>query len=73
MHGIGYEPADIGESERRQHDLLDPRSGVADYLQRPQKRVRRTDLIVPVGADHQHVPHLRIYEQMLKEVERCCI
>ena len=70
MQGIGDEPADIVEPERRQHDLLHPRSGLADRLQRPQQRVRGTDLVVPVGADQQQVPHLRVRDQMLEEVER---
>ena len=73
MHGIGDELADIVEPERRQHDLLHPRSGFADRLQRPQERVRGTDLVVPVGADQQQVPHVRVRDQMLEEVERCCI
>src|SRR5713101_1708372 len=70
MHGIGDELADIVEPERRQHDLLDPRSGLADRAQRPQKRVRGTDLVVPVGADQQQVPHFRVRDQMLEEIER---
>src|ERR1700687_2635094 len=49
------------------------RSGFADCLQRAQKRVRGTDLVVPVGADQQQVPHFRVRDQMLEEVERCCI
>ena len=70
MHGTGGEQAEIVESERRQHDLLDPRSGFADRAQCPQKRVRGTDLVVPVGADQQQVPHFRVRDQMLEEVER---
>src|SRR6266704_858243 len=49
------------------------RSGVANRLQRASKRVRRTDLVVPVGADQQQVVHLRVRDQMLEEVERCRI
>src|SRR6266478_5044478 len=70
MHGIGDELADIGESERRQHDLLDSHSGFADRVQRPQKRVRGTDLVVSVGADSQQKQHFRVRDQMLEEVER---
>ena len=73
MQGIGDEPADIVEPEGRQHDLLHPRSGLADRLERPQKRVRGTDLVVPVGADQQQVPHLGVRDQVLEEVERRCI
>ena len=73
MQGVGDEPADIVESERRQHDLLDPCAGVADRLERPHKRVRGADLVVPVGPDQQQVPHLRMRDQVLEEVERRCI
>src|SRR5438270_13711136 len=70
MHGIGDELADIVESERRQHDLLHPRSDFADRLQHPRKRVRGTDLVVPIGADQQQVSHFGVRDQMLEEVER---
>ena len=56
MKGIGHEVADLVESERRQHYFLDPRSGLADRLQRARKRVRGTNFIVSVGADQQQVP-----------------
>src|SRR5246127_5469537 len=73
MHGIGDERADIVEPERRQHNLLALRSGFAERLQRPHKRVRRANLVIPVGSDQQHVSYLRMRNQTLKEVERCCI
>ena len=49
------------------------RSGLADRLERPQQRVRGADLVVPVGADQQQVPHLRVRDQMLEQVERRCV
>src|ERR1700739_2225264 len=73
MHRIGDEPADIVEPESRQHNLLDRRSSFADRLQRPHKRVRRANLVIPVGSDQQHMSYLRMRNQTLKEVERCCI
>src|SRR3984893_19060321 len=69
MQGIGHELAEIVECERRQLDPLDPRSGLADRLQRAQERVRGADLVVPVGADQQQVPYLPVGDQMLEEVE----
>ena len=47
--------------------------GNADRIESPQERVRGANLVVPVGADQQQVPHLRMRNQMLKEVEGCCI
>src|ERR1700730_7995869 len=52
---------------------MHPHTGFAESLSLPQKRVRGTDLIVPVGPNQQQVPHLRVRHQMFKEVERCCI
>ena len=70
MQGTGDEPADIVEPKRRQHDLAHPRVRFLDRLQRSQKRVSGTDLVVPIGADQQQVPHLRVRDQVLDEVER---
>src|SRR6202043_80714 len=70
---VGDEPSNIVEPEGRQHDLVGPRINRADHLPRPQKRVRRADLVVPVGPDQQQVPHLWMRDQMLEEAERCSI
>ena len=35
--------------------------------------MRETDLVVSIGADQQQVPHLRVRDQVLEEVERRCI
>ena len=32
--------------------------------------MRGTDLVVPIGADQQQVPHVRVRDQMLEQVER---
>src|SRR5258708_34521801 len=70
MQSIGDKPSDIVDPERRQHDLLDRRSGIANRLKRPQKRVRGADLVVSIGPDQKQVPHLRVRDQVLEEVER---
>src|SRR6202166_2211830 len=49
---------------------MHPRTVRADRLQRPPERMSEIDLVVPVGADQQQVPHLRVRDQMLDEVER---
>ncbi len=73
MQRVGDEPANIIELEPRQHDLMHPRIDSADRLQRAQKRVRGTDLVVTVGPDQQQVPHLWMRGQVHEEVERRCI
>jgi hypothetical protein len=60
MERTAGKPADIVGPKRRQHDLSHPRVRFLDRLQRAQKRVSRTDLVVPIGANQQQVPHLRV-------------
>src|SRR5262245_28467439 len=31
------------------------------------------DFVVPVGADHNQVPHIWLGQQILKQIERCCV
>ena len=51
--GVGEKAADILDPEGRQQDVPHPDSGFANSRQRMQKRVRRTNLVVPVRADQQ--------------------
>jgi hypothetical protein len=51
MQGIGDEPPDIVEPERCQHNLMQPRTSVTDRFKSPHQRMRRADLVVPVGPD----------------------
>src|SRR6267143_5475280 len=67
---IRNEPSQVFAGKRRKTTLLHQGSRRADRLQRPHKRVRGTDFVVLVGADQQQVPHFRVRNQMLKEVER---
>ena len=69
MQRIGNELGHIVEHEWRQHDLLHPRSSVADHIQSPCERVRGINLVVPVSTYHQEVPHIRIGDQMLEQFE----
>ena len=73
MQAFGDELADIVVSERRKRDFLNPQSRAADRFERPQKRVRGADLVVPVGPDQQQMPHLRVCDQVLDEIERRCV
>jgi hypothetical protein len=51
MQSIGHKPSDIVEPKGYQHDLMDRRSDLANRLERPQKRVRGSDLVVSIGTD----------------------
>src|SRR6202035_416694 len=70
MHSVGDKPGDIVKPKGWQHDLVDRCSGIANRLERPQKRVRGSDLVVSIGPDQQQVSHLRVRDQVLEEVER---
>src|ERR1700693_2881104 len=70
MQSFGDEPANILESEGRQHDLMYARVGLADCLKLSQKWVPGADLIVPVRTDQQQGPHLSVRDQVLEQVER---
>ena len=70
VQSIGNQLFQIVVSERRQHYVLDPRSGTADHRERARQRVRGADLVVPVGPDQHQVPHLGMRDQVLEEVER---
>jgi hypothetical protein len=66
---IGNELGHIVEHERCQHDLLHPPAGLADHIQSPRERMRDIDLVAPVSAHQQEVPHVRIGDQMLEQFE----
>jgi len=79
----GRAPARISRHRRRaprlrrdegcQHDLLEPRPGLADRLKRPHQRVCGADFVVPVGPDQQQAPYLRVRGEVRDQVERRCI
>src|SRR5260370_25729915 len=73
MQSIRDQPSDIFDPQRFEHDLLDRRSGSANRLQSPEKRVRKSDLVISVGTNQKEVPHLRMRHQVLEDVERRCI
>ena len=56
--------------ERRKDDLLHERSGVSDRIERAHQRMGGRDFVVPVGADQQHVPHIRLRQQVFEQIER---
>jgi hypothetical protein len=45
---------------------MDARAGIANRFERPQKRVRGSNVVVPVGPNQKQVPHVRVRDQMLE-------
>src|SRR5262249_34483476 len=53
----------------RKDELLHGRSGLADRIQLAHQWVGGIDFVVPVGADHQQVPHVGLGQQILNHIE----
>ena len=45
-----------------------PLARIASSL--PHKRMRCRDFVVPIGADQQQVPHIRMDQQVFEQIER---
>ena len=69
MQGIREQPLHVVRHEGRKPDLPHPPPGIPDRREHPRERVRGTDLVVPVGADQQQVPHLRVRDKMLHQIK----
>jgi hypothetical protein len=67
---IRNEPPQVFLGERRKTDLLHERSRLADGIELAQQRMGRIDFVVPIGADHQQVLHVRLGQQVGEHVER---
>jgi hypothetical protein len=65
--------AHVLTAERREANLLHRHARGPDRFKPPHERVRGRDLIVPVGADHNDVPHIRLSDQIVEQIERGCI
>ena len=67
---IGDQLSEVVTGERRQADLLHPRSGLADRIELAHQRMSGIDLIVPIGADQHQVLQIRPGQQILQQIER---
>ena len=70
METIGEEMRHIFDAQRPEQNLLHTSSVPADRFERLRQRMRGTDLVVPVGADQQEVPDLRLGGQVLQQIKR---
>jgi hypothetical protein len=59
--------------EWRDDDFLDERSRVADCFELADERMGGIDFVAPVRADHEQVPHIRLGQEVLEDVERRCV
>jgi len=72
-HGLQHvrnEPPQVFPGERRKTNFLHGRSCLADGTELPHQRMRGIDFVVPIGADHQQLPHVRLGQQVGEHVER---
>src|SRR5262249_29074791 len=68
--GIGNQLAEMRAAERSKLDLAHRCAGISDGLELPCQRMRRIDLVVPIGTDQDEVLQIRPGQQILNEVER---
>ena len=71
--GIEDQSTEIFGSEGRQYNFLRLCSRIADRSKGPHQWVRGTDFVVAVGSNQQHVPHVRIGDQVLQQLQSCRI
>ena len=64
--GLGDEPLNVFEPERRERNFLDPSSAATDRGQCPRQRMGRTDLVVAIGPNQQHMLDVGIDNQALE-------
>ena len=67
---VGHELRQIVARERSHAQIEEPAFGIAQRLQSHGEPVRRQNLIVPVRADQQEMPHLRLQREPLDEFQR---
>ena len=67
---IRNELAHVFSGKRLKPDLRYERACGADCVKSVRQRVRGSDLVVAIGADHQQVLQIRPGQQILQEVER---
>src|SRR5262245_11197725 len=73
MKRIRNQPFQVITRQGFKYDLLHCSSGLTDRFQFEHERMGRVDLVVPVGADQHQVPHIRLGQEILEEVEGCCV
>ena len=66
---IRDQPAQVFGRQRVKLDVLHL-SARSNCLQLAHERMRCRDFVVSVGADQQHVPHIRMDQQVFEQIER---
>src|SRR5262245_14905613 len=59
--------------QRRKHDLLHGRVRSADHFQLAHQRMGRINFVVSVCTEQHQVPHIRLGQKILEQVEGCRI
>ena len=70
---IGNQARDVFAGKWRKRDLLDLRAGGFDGIKLAPQWMSGIDLVVAKGADQHQLPHIRLGQQVLDQVERGCV
>ncbi len=64
---------DVFMGQRRERDLRDLSAFALDGFELAHQRMRSINLVLPVGADQQQVPDVRLGQKIVEEIECCCV
>ena len=66
---VGHQCFDVGAGERREHDLMDPRTDVTDRAHALDQWVGRWHFVVSIRTDQEQAAHIGRRHQVLDEVQ----
>src|SRR5262245_39786816 len=73
VNGIGDQLSQIVMGEGRKYDVLHYRSSFANRFELAHQRMGGIDFVVSISTNPQQVPHIRLSQQVLDQIERCRI
>src|SRR5262249_8974868 len=73
MQGIRDQSADVAHAKRGQHNFVHFRVCFVDCIQPAQQWMSVADLVLPVRSDQQQIPHFKMCQQVLEEIQCCCV
>ena len=67
---IPNQPSQVFATERRKDNFVHDRARLADRFELADQRMGGIDLVIPVGPDQHQMPHVRLGQQILQQVQR---
>ena len=70
MKRIRDQSVEVVTRQRRKHDVMHDRSGLAHRLELAHQRMSGRHFVVAIGADQQQILHVRMRQQILHQIQR---